>query len=364
MSKKISDIRSLVVLAACGCGVFLHAADRNWNPGGSALWTNAAIWAEGAVPTADDNVSLNNSNTLTITRGVSAYAKTVTLSNVISTTYQTLMIANGARLTVGGAISDPGAGTADIRVNNTNEANAASVLTATSVACREFSIPSDPLGPQYLTTGYDMTLASWINVHLGAPVYCNTFRQTNGTVQNRTTSDPVVFQNGYALENYNGCGVKDTQFNTSKPTTIQLAQNGTHTFYADGSGNKICISPSAQIVNKTGEVGTLLKAGAGDLVLTGGGLAATNAWTGDTTVLSGRIKVDYTQIAGAPGSLVLNNAYSPASRLIFNGGGFDLTGRGNATNSTFICDDFTNGTCNHQHSLADSNRPLDKEYSP
>ena len=412
MNKKISDIRSLVVLAACGCGVFLHAADRNWNSGGSAQWTNAAIWAEGAVPTADDNVSLNNSNTLTITSGVSAYAKTVALSNVISTTDQTLMIANGASLTVGGAISDPGAGTADIRVNNTNEANAASVLTATSVACREFSIPSDPLGPQYLTTGYDMTLASWINVHLGAPVYCNTFRQTNGTitipnggygivlmeatarpaadflgryvldggilksdrigvgdgnghnnnldryagtgmfefnngtVQTRTTGDQVLFQNGYALENYNGSGVKDTQFNTSKPTTIQLAQNGTHTFYADGSGNKICISPSAQIVNKTGEAGTLLKAGTGDLVLTGGGLAATNAWTGDTTVLSGRIKVDYNQIAGAPGSLALNNAYSPASRLIFNGGGFDLTGRGNATNSTFICDNFTNGTCN------------------
>ena len=411
MNKKISDIRYLVVLAACGCGAFLHAADRNWISGGSAQWTNAAIWAEGAVPTADDTVFLNNSNTLTIASGVNAYAKTVALSNVISTTYQTLVIANGASLTVGGAISDPGAGTADIRVNNTNEANATSVLTATSLACREFSIPSDPLGPQYLTTGYDMTLASWINVHLGAPVYCNTFRQTNGTitipnggygivlmeatakpaadflgryildggtlksdrigvaddngnnsldryagtgifefnngtVQTRTTADAVWFRNGYALENYPGSGTRDTQYNTSKPTIIQLAQSGTHTFYADGSGNKIYISPSAQVVNKPGEAGTLLKMGAGDLVFTGGGLAATNAWTGDTTVTNGRIQVDYSQVAGAPGSLALNNAYSPGSRLILNGGGFDLTGRSNATNGTFTGLSFSAGTLN------------------
>ena len=408
MNRKWSDLYRLMVLAGCSSIGFLHAADRNWNAGANAQWTNAAIWAEGSVPTAEDNVSLNLNSTLTVANGASAVAKTVALSNAVNNLL--LVIDKGGSLAVSGAMTDTGAGIADIRVNNSNEANAANILTATSLACREFSLPSDPSGPQYLTTGYDMSLASWINVNYGAPAFGNTFRQTNGTisipnggygivlmdatakpaagafgryildggtlkadrigvaddngnnaldryagtgifefnngtVQTRTT-DPVWFRNGYALENYNGSGSKDTQYNTSKPTTIQLAQSGTHTFYADGSGNKIYISPSAQVVNKPGEAGTLLKMGAGDLVFTGGGLAATNAWTGDTTVTAGRIQVDYSQVAGAPGSLALNNAYSPGSKLILNGGGFDLTGRGNATNGTFSGLTFNAGTLN------------------
>lgn len=387
----------------------MQAADRNWNAGASAQWTNTATWVEGEVPTAADNVYLKLNSTLTISNGVNAVAGTVALSNAVDSLV--LFIANGGSLAVSGAITDPGAGIGDIKVNNATEANAASVLTASSLACREFSLLADANGPQYLTTGFDMTLTSWINVSLGAAVYGNTYRQTNGTitipnggygivlmdsfakpaagsfgryildggtlksdrigvaddngynaldryagtgyfefnngtVQTRTTTDAVWFRNGYALENYNGSGTKDTQYNTSKPTTIQLAQSGTHTFYADGSGNKIYISPSAQVVNKPGEAGTLLKAGAGDLVFTGGGLAATNAWTGDTTVTNGRIQVDYSMVAGAPGSLALNNAYSPSSRLILNGGGFDLTGRGNATNSTFTGLTFNPGTLN------------------
>ena len=410
MNMTPSGIRRLLFLLTCSYGAILNAADRNWNSGSNAQWTNSTIWAEGVVPTANDNVSLNNSNTITIAAGVNAFANTVALSNAIANTYQTLVIDKGGSLTVSGALSHPAAGTADIRVNNTNAANAASILIASSVACREFSLPSDPVSPQYLTTGYDMNLSSWINVNYGNPTYGNTYRQTNGTitipnsgygivlmdatakpttnsfgryildsgtlksdrigvaddngsnsgadryagtgifefnngtVQNRTLVDAVWFRNGYAFENYNGSGIKDTQYNTSKPATVQLAQSGTHTFYADGSGNKIIISPSAQVVNKPGEAGTLFKTGLGDLVFMGGGLAATNSWTGDTTVTNGRIQVDYSLNAGAPGSLALNNAYSPGSKLILNGGGFDLTGRNNATNSTFTGLAFNAGT--------------------
>jgi len=408
MNNKRLGFHRLMVLVAFSWVGFLHAADRNWNAGFSAQWTNSAVWAEGAVPTADDNVLLNFASTITIGSGVNAFAKTVALSNAVNN--QSLAIANGGSLTVSGAITDPGAGIGDIKVNNASQANAASVLVASSLACREFSILVDASGPQYLTTGYDMTLSSWINVNYGAVAYGHTFRQTNGTitipnagygivlmdssakpvagsfgryvldggtlksdrigvaddngnnaadryagtgifefnngtVQTRTTTDAVWFRNGYAFENYNGSGIRDTQYNTSKPTTIQLAQSGTHTFYADGSA-KIYISPSAQVVNKTGEAGTLLKLGSGDLVFTGGGLAATNAWTGDTTVTNGRIQVDYSTVAGAPGSLALNNAYSPGSKLILAGGGFDLTGRSNATNSTFTGLTFNAGTLN------------------
>jgi autotransporter-associated beta strand protein len=389
----------LVVCLTIGIVEFSHAADRNWNAGPNAQWTNSAIWAEGVVPTADDNVSLNLNSSMTVANGVTALATKIALSNALNNL--TLVIDKGGSLTVSGAITDSGAGIADMRVSNTNEANAANILIASSLACREFSLPSDPASPLHLTTGFDMNLSSWLNVNYGNPTYGNTYRQTNGTitipnggygivlmdataiptansfgryildggtlksdrigaaddngnnfnayryagygyfefnngtVQTRTTVDPVWFRNGSTFENYNGSGAKDNQYNTSKPTTIQLSQSGTHTFYADGSANKIYISPSAQMVNKPGEAGTLLKAGAGDLVLMGGSLAATNSWTGDTTVTNGRIQVDYSQIAGAPGSLALKNAYSSGSKLILNGGGFDLTGRSNATNSTF-----------------------------
>ena len=398
MNRKCSDYYRLAVLLACSWGGFLHAADRNWNSGANAQWNNTATWVEGIVPTADDNVLLNLNSGITVSNGVNALANTVALSNALNNL--TLIIDKGGSLTVSGAITDSGAGIADIRVSNTNEANAARILTASSLACREFSLLSDPASPQYLTTGYDMNLSSWINVNYGNPVYGNTYRQTNGTitipnagygivlidasakpvagsfgryildggtlksdrigaaddngnnvdayryagtgifefnngtVQTRTNS-VVWFQNGSTFENYNGSGIKDTQYNTSKPTTVQLAQNGTHTFYADGSTSKIYLTPSAQIVNKPGEAGTLLKAGVGDLVLMGGSLAATNSWTGDTTVPNGRIQVDYSQLAGAPGSLALKNAFSPGSKLILNGGGFDLTGRSNGTNCTF-----------------------------
>jgi len=251
--------RTLVFRWIMGCligggAVFTRAADRNWSSGASAQWANAAVWEERAVPTADDDVSLNLNSTMTI-------------------------IGDG---------------------NGNNSLD------------------------RYAGTGI--------------------FEFNDGTVRTRTTGDAVWFQNGYALENYPDSGIKDTQYNTSKPTTIQLAQSGTHTFYADGSGNKIYISPSAQLVDKPGEAGTLAKAGAGDLLLTGGGLAATNSWTGDSTVTAGRIQVDYGQIAGAPGSLALANAYSPRSKLILNGGGFGLTGRANATNSAFADCTFAVGT--------------------
>jgi len=380
--------------------MLLRADDRNWNSGSDVQWNNPATWAEGAVPTADDNVILSPASSIYIARGVDAVAKTVAFSNTVN--IQSIYINDGGSLTVGGAIIDPGAGSAYFRVNNSTLNRADRVLTATSLAAQEVSLIVGT-GPQYLTTGYDMTLSSWINVNAGNVAYGHIFRQTNGvisiangdssyslvlmesytqptagsygrfildggtlkaerigvgngngnntgsdhyagkgyfefnngTVQPRTSGGTVSFHNGSAFENYNGSGTKDMQFNTSKPTTVELAQNGTHTFNADGSAGTIIISPSAQVVDKTGESGTILKTGAGDLVFTGGGLAATNTWSGDTTVTAGRVRVNYGTIADAAGSLALNDAYRPVSKLILNGGGFDLTGRANATNSNF-----------------------------
>ena len=156
-----------------------------------------------------------------------------------------------------------------------------------------------------------------------------------GAIATRVDGGTVWIENGSAFEAYDGVAVKakDMQRNTSRPVAVRLAQSGTHEFRADGAGGRIVVSPSARLTDKAGEVGTLSKTGAGALVLTGGGLAATNDWSGDATVSQGLLKVDYSLLAGAPGSLALNNAYSPRARLILSGGGFELAGRASATNS-------------------------------
>jgi autotransporter-associated beta strand protein len=393
-------MRRWLIVWTCAVVGLLQASDRNWSSGVNVQWSNATTWAEGAVPTANDNVILNLDSSIFIAAGVDAVASTLAFNN--SSNIESLYINDGGSLTVSGAITDPGAGSAYFRVNNSTSNRADRVLTATSLAAQEVSLITGS-GPQYLTTGYDMTLSSWLNINAGNVAYGHIFRQTNGvisiangyasyslvlmesftqpvagsygrfifdggtlkaervgvangngnntgsdhyagtgyfefnngTVQPRTSGGTLSFHNGSAFENYNGSGTKDTQLNTSKPTTVQLAQAGTHAFNADGSGSTIIFSPSVQVVDKPGEAGTLLKTGAGDLVFTGGGLAATNTWSGDTAVTNGRIRVNHSAIAGSAGSLALSNAYSPASRLILNGGGFDLTGRANATNSSF-----------------------------
>jgi hypothetical protein len=197
-------MRSLFVFLACCCGTFLQAADRNWNSGGSAQWSNPATWAEGAVPTVDDNVLLKFNSSITISNGINAVANTVALSNAANNL--TLIIDKGGSLAVSGAITDTGAGIADIRVNNTNAANAASILTASAVACREFSLPSDPASPQYFTTGYDMTLSSWINVNYGNPTYGNTYRQTNGTITIPNGGYGIVLMDATAKPTTNSFG--------------------------------------------------------------------------------------------------------------------------------------------------------------
>ena len=167
----------------------------------------------------------------------------------------------------------------------------------------------------------------------------------NGTVQTRAAANNVWFENGSTFETFNNGTVKsrDMQRNTSYPVTVRLAQSGTHTFNASYSDSHIVFSPSVQLVDKPGEVGGLVKTGPGNLIFTGGGLFATNTWSGDTTNTAGKVQVNYNLLAGTVGSLALNNAYSPGSKMVLNGGGFELVGRNNATNSSFSNVNLTSG---------------------
>ncbi|TSA29597.1 MAG: hypothetical protein D4R65_14855 [Verrucomicrobiaceae bacterium] len=322
-----------------------------------------------------------------------------------------LQISNGGSLAVAGAIADTGAGNSRIDVINSTQANAASILTATSLATGAVNLNSTTGGAQYWTTGYNMTLITQFGI--GAANNSNTFRQTGGTIsiadsnyglalatdfsanptsgtssyimdggtlavyrigvgnfngnnsgidryagtgvlewnggtiQQYATDGALNIQNGSAFQSYNGTGTKDMQLNTSKPVSIQLSQTGTHTFNADGASGQIIVSPSAQIVDKSGEAGTLTKTGLGTLVFTGGGSTAVNSWTGNTTVTAGKVMTDYSIIAGQAatvGTDSLSNAYSSASALVLNGGNYELKGRSSASAASVGSLTLTSGT--------------------
>lgn len=376
---------------------------KTWLGGASANWADAATWTPTGVPQTTDAVSVSNAATATLTvqSGVAAVAAALSFDNASGKT-ASLAIADGGSLAVAGAITDPGAGAANISVVNSTPGNAASVLTAASLTANQLALSSSS-ADQYLDAGFDVTLAAQLQLGIGGGINRNiTYRQTggtmtipnsayglclleaydrptagtqtyvldggtlkadrigvangngcntlqsgyqidrwagrgvlafnNGTIETRAANNNVWLENGSAFEDYDGTAstVRDMQRNTSRPLTVTLAQDGTRTFNASFADSAIVVSPSARLTDKAGAAGSLVKTGPGRLTFTGGGLAATNDWTGDTTVLQGAVRVDYNLIAGAPGSLALADAYSPQSRLVLSGGGFELVGRASA----------------------------------
>ncbi len=386
-------------LLICVTASVVNAADRNWNIGNDVQWNNIATWSEGAIPTAADDVYLNVGSTISVS-GTDASANSVALNN--STGTCSLKVQDGAGLTVTGGVTDSGSGDTKVRVENTNPATAASRLAASSLQTRLLEMKG------YLATDYDiaidvqlMLVASANNLYThtdgiissandgygltffeatGYPATPNTayylldggtlaherigvgngngntvnvprwlqygeLTFNDGTIQNRIENSNVLLQNGNAYLTFDGSGDKDMQRAVHHPLTVALSESGSHTFNARGPDGIIYVTPSAQLVDKPGEAGTLLKIGDGDLLFTGGapygnapdGSAyAVNSWSGCTTVEVGRVIADFNCIAGYAGSSALTNAYSPSSKLVLNGGGFVMTGRENAaaTNQT------------------------------
>ena len=121
-TKMRSGWLGLMTLAAAGVA---SAADKTWSGTAAANWGNAATWTPSGVPEATNSVSLEATvanYTLTIASGVNGVATNIALNNASNTL--TLAVADGGSLTVGGPITDTGAGSANVSVNNTVQANA------------------------------------------------------------------------------------------------------------------------------------------------------------------------------------------------------------------------------------------------
>jgi autotransporter-associated beta strand protein len=151
-----------------------------------------------------------------------------------------------------------------------------------------------------LNSGNSVSNTSTINLSEGGTIRATLIRRLNagvsaeinwedGTIANRSGGD-------LTLDAGAGAGVLD----------IFLAGTGTHTFEADAD-RTITVRRSAVLADKSGENGTLTKAGEGTLVLEG-----TNSYTGATTISAGSL------VLGAAGSIGSSSVLDVASGATLN----------------------------------------------
>ncbi|NBT06747.1 MAG: hypothetical protein EBS54_08575, partial [Betaproteobacteria bacterium] len=131
------------------------------------------------------------------------------------------------------------------------------------------------------------------NVTAGA--YTNTFNFNSGTL----TADTI-------RRDFDGTSLAfsltiSRGVNATQDMVLSLAGTGTHTFNVD-SGRTITVASTATLADKSGEQGTLVKAGAGELIFSGN-----NSYTGDTTVLGGTLTLNSGQGLSDTGAVTLSN---------------------------------------------------------
>jgi autotransporter-associated beta strand protein len=189
-----------------------------------------------------------------------------------------------------------------VRFNNNGNTGTVAVL---NVAGGVFNVGGDsPTGTSrgnlLLNNGNSVSNTSTINLSEGGTIRATLIRRLNagvsaeinwedGTIANRSGGD-------LTLDAGAGAGVLD----------IFLAGTGTHTFEADAD-RTITVQWSAVLADKSGENGTLTKAGEGTLVLEG-----TNSYTGATTISAGSL------VLGAAGSIGSSSVLDVASGATLN----------------------------------------------
>jgi autotransporter-associated beta strand protein len=108
------------------------------------------------------------------------------------------------------------------------------------------------------------------------------------TIERTATQTTTFNWDGGTIQNKSGGNLTVRSTSAGNPLTISLAGTGTHTFEAD-SGRTITVDSTAVLADKSGENGTLTKAGAGTLTLNGA-----NTHSGTTTVSAGTLALGHT----------------------------------------------------------------------
>lgn len=326
----------------------------------SGAWNDASRWSAGIPSASDDAIAAAPSGNVALQiSNWSAEAKSLVLSNANANS--SIQLLNGGSLTLYGndQIAGHGAvsgGKGSIRVSQTNQAAAGSVLNASAInvfsltisanngtACLAISSNQNFIavnaglgngnaaaGGSLELNGGSLSLVQWFSLgHDGTD--SGAFDFNGGTLTARfgiragvtaaAGSSEFIFNDGTISSSNRASSI---QGYSPGFLDIQLAGTGHHEFYA-AAGASITVQSSARLIDQPGEAGTLLKTGPAVLNLNGA-----NSYSGGTTVEKGNLSVNADGGLGAgniqieSGSLFLgggemNNYINDNARLILSG---------------------------------------------
>ena len=317
--------------------------------GGPNWWNVATNWSLGTVPTSTNDVLINSNTTVNIASASSA--GTVTLSgdnarfniltdvplnatgiNMTGTSGNNVSIfMDAGTLTLNGgtgSINTSGGVTSFLNING----NATVNLATANLTYLWMKGGGSASVPAQLTITNGQTYNTAVTF-LGSAAGQSTLNLSGGTLNAGTmivTGSAVNITNIFNLNagtltagtirrdfdglvmnfNFNDGTIANAagaDLNISRNTTatqnmvISLAGTGTHTFQAD-SGRTITVSSTASLADKAGEAGTLVKAGAGNMILAG-----TNTYTGLTTINAGTLSLNSGAAIADTGAVSLAN---------------------------------------------------------
>ena len=309
-------------------------------------WNDASRWSQGIPAQVDDAVLgvRSNVNVTTWISNYSASARSLVFSNANGNS--TLQIMNGGSLALygseqiagRGAISGGSAGS--LLIGQTNAALAGSVLNASAINVFSFTVSANG-GTARCTINSNQSFQAVNTVVGNGGAGAGGYLTLNGgrlstsqrlTLGNTATSSGTFILNSGELAARFGIRAGSTAppasslfvFNDGKISStnyaaviqgygsgileIQLAGTGTHEFYA-AAGGSITFQPTARLIDKPGEAGTLLKTGPAMLSLN-----SSNSYSGGTIVLKGNLSVH------DDGGLGRGNVQVESAALALSGG--------------------------------------------
>ena len=317
-----------------------QAQNNNYTGATGSSWGTGSNWSQGSVPTSSQDVFSANGTEVRIQSTTAAVAGNLTIGGASGASIVALRNDTSNSLTVGGNITlAPGAGTGQLSLGtgtgftstltigggagsiiDGGGAGAATIaifghmgtLGLSSATVDNLFLTQNSSGSLTIGSGQTYTVtttrvgsatanvtgaltvngtlvSTTINPGYAAVSGANdaTFTLNTGgllqaTALRRTGSQNTTFNwNGGTIQNKSGGNL--TVDASSGTLTIGLAGTGTHTFEAD-SGRTITVAATAQLQDKTGEAGTLNKAGGGTLLLQGA-----NTYSGATTISGGKL---------------------------------------------------------------------------
>ncbi len=336
-----------------------HAQTNNWTNTANGNWTTASAWSAG-LPTSTQDLFLTNGTQTTL--NTSGVAKSLAVGGSSGTS--TLLFSADRSLNVGGDITlASGAGAAALNFGNSNvtltlNGGAGSIINGGGAGNASLSFQggfsnslgllnasTDDLnmgqsgnGTLIITNGQTYNVANLLRLNnSGAAAYNATILMNGGTLNHSGSgannirfnsgagagntaylilnsnavvtatairrqnlgADAAIEWNDGTIGNYAGSNL--TIDASAGTMNVKLAGTGVHTFDAS-STNTITVAATAQLQDKTGEFGTLNKAGGGTLLLQG-----TNTYSGATTISGGTLMLSTNGAIASSSSLSVSN---------------------------------------------------------